>query len=80
MHDGDVRNGMSAGQLTDATWRRSKRSGAVGNCVELAPLADGEVAVRNSRFPDGPALVYTRDEIAAFLFGAKDGEFDDMIV
>jgi hypothetical protein len=75
-----IRNGMSAGQLTDVAWRRSRRSGAVGNCVELAPLAGGEVAVRNSRYPDGPALVYTRDEIAAFLFGAKDGEFDDMIV
>lgn len=75
----EIRNGMSAGQLTGVTWRRSRRSGAVGNCVEMAPLADGEVAVRNSRFPDGPALVYTRDEIAAFLFGAKDGEFDDMI-
>jgi hypothetical protein len=32
--------------------------------------------VRNSRFPSGPALVYTRAEIAAFLAGAKDGEFD----
>ena len=35
--------------------------------------------MRNSRYPDGPALVYTRDEMAAFLFGAKDGEFDDVL-
>ena len=75
----EIRNGISAGQLYGVAWRRSQRSGAVGNCVELAPLAGGEVAVRNSRYPDGPALIYTRDEIAAFLFGAKDGEFDDMI-
>lgn len=74
-----IRNGMAADELTGVAWRRSRRSGALGNCVELAPLADGEVAVRNSRFPEGPALVYTRDEMAAFLFAAKDGEFDDMI-
>jgi hypothetical protein len=75
----EIRNGMSARQLSGATWRKSERSGAVGNCVEVAPLGGGVVAVRNSRYPDGPALIYTRDEIAAFLFGAKDGEFDDVI-
>jgi hypothetical protein len=75
----EIRNGMSAGHLSSVAWRKSTRSGAVGNCVELAPLAGGGIAVRNSRYPDGPTLVYTRDEMAAFLFGAKDGEFDDMI-
>jgi hypothetical protein len=50
-----------------------------GNCVEVAPLASGEIAMRNSRFPTGPALVYTRAEMAAFLAGAKDGEFDDVL-
>lgn len=75
-----IHNGMSAHHLPSAPWRKSERSGAVGNCVEMAPLSCGGVAVRNSRYPDGPALIYTRDEIAAFLGGAKDGEFDDMIV
>jgi hypothetical protein len=32
----------------------------------------------NSRHPSGPALVYTRAEISAFLAGVKDGEFDDL--
>ncbi len=41
-------------------------------------LAGGAVAVRNSRDPHGPALVYTRAEIAAFIAGAKAGEFDDL--
>ena len=72
-------NGMSAAVLSGVTWRKSRRSGALGNCVEVAPLATGEVAVRNSRFPQGPVLVYTRDEMAAFLEGAKDGEFDDVL-
>lgn len=71
-------NGMSAAELTGVAWRKSARSGALGNCVELAVLADGAVAMRNSRFPEGPALVYTKAEIAAFVAGAKDGEFDDL--
>lgn len=72
-------NGKPATELVGARWRKSKRSGAMGNCVEVAPLASGEIAVRNSRFPEGPALVYTRAEMAAFLAGAKDGEFDDVL-
>jgi hypothetical protein len=47
--------------------------------VEFGKLVDGSVAVRNSRFPQGPALVYTRAEISALLAGAKDGEFDDLV-
>lgn len=72
-------NGIAANQLQDVTWRKSKRSGAVGNCVEIAELANGEIAMRNSRFPSGPALIYTQAEIAAFVAGAKDGEFDDFV-
>jgi hypothetical protein len=75
----EIRSGMSAAHLAGASWRKSVRSGAKGNCMELARLDGGEIAVRNSRFPNGPALVYTRAEIAAFLAGAKDGEFDDFI-
>jgi Domain of unknown function (DUF397) len=76
---GKAHNGVSAAALSDVIWRKSSRSGALGNCVELAVLSDGDIAVRNSRFPDGPALVYTRAEIAAFVAGARDGEFDDLV-
>ncbi|MEO6086567.1 MAG: DUF397 domain-containing protein [Umezawaea sp.] len=68
---------MPAAQLAGTTWTKSSYSGAIGNCVEVAPLVGGDIAMRNSRFPEGPALVYTRAEIAAFVAGAKDGEFDD---
>jgi hypothetical protein len=75
----EIRNGMPAAQLAGTAWTKSSHSGALGNCVEVARLNGGDIAMRNSRFPDGPALVYTRDEITAFLAGAKDGEFDDFI-
>lgn len=71
-------NGVSAAGLAGAVWRKSRHSGQIGNCVETALLGNGEVAVRNSRFPSGPALIFTRAEMAAFLAGAKDGEFDDV--
>lgn len=70
-------NGIPADKLS-AAWRKSTASNPSGSCVEVAALADGTVAVRNSRFPAGPALVYTRAEVAAFLAGAKNGEFDDL--
>lgn len=72
----DVSNGMSATELTGARWVKSSRSGPTGgNCVEVAFLAEGAVAVRNSRHPAGPALVFTAAEWDAFVDGAKDGEF-----
>ncbi|MEO3922884.1 DUF397 domain-containing protein [Micromonosporaceae bacterium B7E4] len=63
----------------EAAWHISSKSNTSGNnCVEAGPLADGSgrVAVRHSHHPDGPVIVYTRDEWDAFLAGAKDGEFD----
>jgi hypothetical protein len=59
-------------------WRKSTISNPSGNCVELAELDDGEIAVRNSRHPTGPTLVYTRAEISAFILGVRGGEFDDL--
>ena len=76
----DFERSLGTAQLADLAWRTSRRSGAQGNCVEVAALDDGDVAVRHSRKPDGPVLVYTRAEMAAFLSGAKDGEFDYLVV
>jgi hypothetical protein len=62
--------------LSHAAWRKSRHSTEERGCVETAFLADGRVAVRDSKDRTGPALIYTRTEWAAFLKGAKDGEFD----
>jgi hypothetical protein len=59
-----------------STWIKSSHSGPTGgNCVEVAFLDDGQVAMRNSRYPDGPALVFTQAEWTAFLGGMRDGQF-----
>jgi hypothetical protein len=59
-------------------WRKSSYSNPSGNCVELAELPTGLIAVRNSREPEGAVLFYTRPEVDAFIRGAKSGEFDDL--
>ena len=75
----DESNGMSAAErteLTGARWVKSSYSGPTGgNCVEVAFLAGDQVAVRNSRHPSGPALVFSAGEWDAFTGGARDGRF-----
>ncbi|WP_436761513.1 DUF397 domain-containing protein [Streptosporangium sp. V21-05] len=72
-------NGMPAALMDGVVWRKSHFSNPSGNCVELAELPDGRVAMRNSRDPEGPALIYTRREADDFVRGVKGGEFDDLI-
>ncbi|WP_406437609.1 DUF397 domain-containing protein [Streptomyces sp. NBC_01613] len=73
-----IPNGVQASSL-GIRWIKSRHSNAEGNCVEVAALAEGGVAMRNSRDPHGPALIYTSAEVAAFLAGAKEGEFDHLL-
>jgi hypothetical protein len=60
--------------MSALVYRKSTFSGL--NCVEVASLADGSVSVRNTRARTGPTLEFTRDEWAAFIAGAQEGEFD----
>ena len=67
---------MNSADLVGARWRKSSRSGGEGQCVEVAILGDGRVALRDSKDAgQGPALVFTAAEWAAFAGGMADGEF-----
>ena len=60
-----------------AAWRTSSyTNGQGGACVEVAELADGHRAVRDSKNPTGPALTFAVAEWAAFTAGVRAGEFD----
>jgi hypothetical protein len=62
--------------LADAVWRKSSFSGGAGqNCVEVARLAAGCVAVRHSKHPSGPSLTFNAAEWTAFIRGVLAGEF-----
>ena len=57
-------------------WRRSSYTGANGgNCVEVAQLPAAAVAVRDSKDPDGPKLVFSPQDWRVFVAGVKAGEF-----
>ena len=54
--------------LTRAERRKSSRSGSNGGaCVEVARNLPCGVAVRDSKNPDGPVLIVSRDEWAQFI-------------
>jgi Domain of unknown function (DUF397) len=56
-------------------WKKSSRSGAGNNCIELANLG-GDRAVRDSKDPTGPTLRFTTAAWSAFTTGIRTGEFD----
>ncbi len=57
-------------------WRKSSRSNATGgSCVELAD-AGRAVAVRDSKNPTGPRLMFGRRTAATFARGIKSGRYD----
>jgi uncharacterized protein DUF397 len=74
-----ISNGMSAGELSGAAWRKSQRSNSQGACVEIARISADIVAMRNSRDPQGPALICQRDAIVALMTGLRGGAFDDLV-
>jgi Domain of unknown function (DUF397) len=68
-------------RLLQLQWRKARRSNASGNCVEMARLPHGGgFAIRNSRDPEGPALIFTPAEMTAFVAGVREGDFGDLVV
>lgn len=62
--------------LNGASWFKSRYSSAGSDCVEVAHLAQGHVAVRDSKNPTGHVFVFTPREWEAFLTSTRSGEFD----
>ncbi|MER5968560.1 DUF397 domain-containing protein [Streptomyces sp. NPDC002055] len=73
---GRIHNGMAADAVTGAQWVKASACDAINSCVEVAKVGENEIAMQNSRFPDSPALVFTRAEIVAFFDGVMKGEFN----
>jgi hypothetical protein len=61
-----------------ATWRKSAKTQANGQCVEVARVGEA-IGVRDSKDPAGPVLTFTLSEFEAFLDGVHHGEFDDLV-
>jgi hypothetical protein len=74
-----IYNGISAARLDGAAWKKSERSNSQGACVELARLDAATVAMRNSRDPEGAALIYPAEAVRAMVSALRGGEFDHLI-
>ncbi|CCF66136.1 DUF397 domain-containing protein [Nocardia cyriacigeorgica] len=62
--------------LSQAAWFKSTHSGGQTDCVEVAWLGDGQVGVRDSKNPTGPALVFAPTQWDAFAGALRAGDFD----
>ncbi|WP_406095418.1 DUF397 domain-containing protein [Kitasatospora purpeofusca] len=61
--------------MTPVSWRKSTYSNNGGSCVEVSPDVPGLVPVRDSKDPEGPALVFPADAWRSFVAGVQAGEF-----
>ncbi len=59
-----------------AAWCKSSRSVNAQHCVEVADLGGAGRAIRDSKDPTGPALMFTTAVWSAFTAGMRSGEFD----
>ena len=74
-----VDKGTPADQLPVTAWRKSRASNPSGSCVEVARLPDGAIAIRDSRLPSGPALIYSGAAMTAFLTKVKNATLDELV-
>jgi Domain of unknown function (DUF397) len=67
---------MTEPDWSRAVWRKSVSSSANNECVEVAGNLHGVVAVRDSKDPRGPRIVFSAAEWRTFARRAKAGHFD----
>lgn len=66
--------------FAEDSWRKASYSAANGTgCVAMAKSADGTIGIGDTKQLDAAALLFDRDEIAGFIQGVKDGEFDYLL-
>lgn len=65
--------------MSTTGWVKAEMSGSSGNCVEQRRHGD-TIEVRDTKDRGiGPVLRFTPAEFAAWLDGAKKGEFDHLV-
>jgi hypothetical protein len=64
--------------MNDTHWQKARASDSSGSCVQVR-RQDGMIKFRDSKDPEGPIQTYRIDEFAAFISGAKNGEFDHLL-
>ncbi|MGW0572955.1 DUF397 domain-containing protein [Streptomyces tauricus] len=69
----------AASDLGTEGWRKPWSGSNNGNCVEAKTLDGERVALRQSRDPNGPALIYPAFALAEFIKAAKSGEADFLL-
>ncbi|MBG0565805.1 DUF397 domain-containing protein [Actinoplanes aureus] len=62
--------------MSGAVWHKSRRSGAEGNCVEVADNLPHVVAVRDTKDREGGTLTFPPEVWSAFIDDVKAGRFD----
>jgi hypothetical protein len=63
-------------ELKTAAWRKSSFSSGNGECIEIAPLSGGRVAIRDTEAPHKEPYVVRGAVWAAFTAGVRNAEFD----
>lgn len=58
------------------TWIKSSYSADTANCVEMGECLCHGVPIRDSKDPDGPILLFSKESWADFIGAIKDGQFD----
>lgn len=62
-------------EVRNLDWRKAARSAGNGACVEIAQV-NGQIAVRDSKDPEGPILSYSARVFRSFLRATKNGSID----